>query len=294
MYVNHPLSRLELYISGLLFCVFYSLCAPGIEVSTARAHVRARAASTADAVHGGRKMANIAESCSPRHPDFAAGSPQTFEPLEQRPPRRRRPLGASATNSTAGVSGGVVASTYGVADAVATHPPDMTGALEGSSNFEFLPHTADVLCHGWGRDLPEALAAVVLGLNAYQIYEDDLSTVVARRTHRIQARGHDLLSLVYALLDNANFAFSQGLVSRACRVDAPIRTATAWTVSATLFGETYEPLGVHGQGTEIKAITYSAMRIEGLTESGAGANISRVSHSSEVSADVHVSVVFDI
>jgi SHS2 domain-containing protein len=236
-------------------------------------------------------------------------APLTFEALEQRPPRRRR-RGAPAAGPDSAAGAAAAIPPLAAPPTEAAPALDMAGALDGAANFEFLPHTADVLCHGWGCDLRVALAAVVLGLNAYQIYEDDLSTVVARRAHQIEATGHDLLSLVYALLDNANFVFSQGLVSRACRVDAITKTTassppvaagttppptTTWKTTATLFGETYQPLGVHGQGTEIKAITYSAMRIEDLSKTNADvmASTGTLSEHQE-GVGVHVSVVFDI
>ena len=40
-----------------------------------------------------------------------------------------------------------------------------------------------------------------------------------------------------------------------------IECSTEPYLRATLYGEFYEPLGRHGQGTEVKAITYSAMQI---------------------------------
>ena len=235
--------------------------------------------------------------------------PGRFEPLEQRPPGRRRRARQQAR-------GGDEAEGARVSAAGSARPLDLGGALDGATNFEFLPHTADVLCHAWGPDLPTALAACVLGLNAYQIYDDDLSTVVARRTQQIKATGHDVFSLCYSLLNEANFAFSQGLVSRACRVDAIVKEAAApaseadgvgtsgsstWTASATLFGETYKPLGIHGQGTEIKAPTYSSMRIEGLSQANDGDVEGTHSKSeggttinSRQEDGVHISVVFDI
>ena len=33
-------------------------------------------------------------------------------------------------------------------------------------------------------------------------------------------------------------------------------------IQATLYGEPFLPLGKHGQGTEVKAITYSGMKVE--------------------------------
>ena len=43
--------------------------------------------------------------------------------------------------------------------------------------------------------------------------------------------------------------------------DVQIECSTEPYLRATLYGEFYEPLGKHGQGTEVKAITYSGMRI---------------------------------
>ena len=92
-------------------------------------------------------------------------------------------------------------------------------------------------------------------------------------------QGRDLISMSYNFLNEALYCFAgenfccggvqvndyydgSGKVVR----DGDVQNATTEGsaepyLRATLYGEFYEPLGRHGQGTEVKAITYSGMRI---------------------------------
>mmetsp|Transcript_49 Transcript_49/g.132 ORF Transcript_49/g.132 Transcript_49/m.132 type:complete len:111 (-) Transcript_49:302-634(-) len=78
-------------------------------------------------------------------------------------------------------------------------------------------------------------------------------------TRTIHAEGHDMQSLLFAFLDELLFLFStEFLVCKQIRVHGLDRSA--WTVSATGTGEIFDR-SRHVSGTEIKAITYSAMQI---------------------------------
>lgn len=75
----------------------------------------------------------------------------------------------------------------------------------------------------------------------------------------IQVKGHDAMSLLFALLDEFLFLFhAEGLVVRKATV--ALINRESWTVSVTVDGETFD-LTKHPQGTEVKAITYSNMQI---------------------------------
>lgn len=69
-----------------------------------------------------------------------------------------------------------------------------------------------------------------------------------------------ILGLLYYFLDELLFLFSAEpyLISKKVRID--LFDETNFKIKATCFGEPFD-LGKHPQGTEVKAITYSAMQI---------------------------------
>ena len=131
---------------------------------------------------------------------------------------------------------------------------------DAAVQYEYLDHTADVQLHSWGSSLVEAFEQQVLGmmgliteLSTVDV-DGDRSSVV-----EVGAEGHDLPSLLYRFLDEWLFQFNADyFVCRRIRVTHFDRQR--WTLRSVGVGETFE-LGRHPQGTEIKAITYSAMRI---------------------------------
>lgn len=123
---------------------------------------------------------------------------------------------------------------------------------------EYLDHTADVQLHAWGQSRSEAYAAAVVGLHAYIV---DAPDAVPTHITQIEARGHDEHSLLYAVLDEALFLFASDnfVISRA-RVDGLQDITKQSSVSIRLWGYYFQH-GVHPQGTEVKAITYSNMHV---------------------------------
>ena len=74
-----------------------------------------------------------------------------------------------------------------------------------------------------------------------------------------EAEAHDMQSLLFAFLDELLFRFHTSMT--VCReVQVARIDRNAWRVCGVARGETFVD-GVHEQGTEIKAITYSAMQI---------------------------------
>jgi len=122
--------------------------------------------------------------------------------------------------------------------------------------FEYMDHTADVQLHAWGNNLKEAFANVVLAMNGYIT---DLSTVGSRLEREVRAEGHDMKSLLYNFLNECLSVFCcDGIVVADVRVSHIDRKS--FTIRATGKGEMFD-LKKHPQGTEVKAITYSAMQI---------------------------------
>nr|XP_033812904.1 protein archease isoform X1 [Geotrypetes seraphini] len=91
-------------------------------------------------------------------------------------------------------------------------------------------------------------------------YMTDIETVEPLDTVEVEAEGHDMLSLLFHFLDEWLYKFcaDQFFVPREIkvlhidRINHKIRSI-GW-------GEVFD-LSKHPQGTEVKAITYSAMQI---------------------------------
>ena len=79
--------------------------------------------------------------------------------------------------------------------------------------------------------------------------------------HSFEVEAHDAHSLLFAFLDELLFNFHTTMtVCNAVQVLPIERGEGTWRVRGTGVGERFVD-GVHEQGTEIKAITYSAMQI---------------------------------
>lgn len=123
---------------------------------------------------------------------------------------------------------------------------------------EYLDHTADVQVHAWGEDLREALEQAVVAMFGYIT---ELPTVEMTSMLEVTAEAEDLEGLLFHLLDEFLYSFSAepNFVARKVTI-VQFDRAPTFRVRARGFGEAFR-LGKHPQGTEVKAITYSAMRV---------------------------------
>lgn len=122
--------------------------------------------------------------------------------------------------------------------------------------FEFRDHTADVILHSWGRTLEEALEQVCVAFFAYMT---ELDSIDLNNEIEIEASGHDILDLVYHMLDELLFSFGTELII--CRrVELVMFDEAEFKVRVRAFGERFD-LKKHPQGTEIKAITMHQLKI---------------------------------
>ncbi|XP_070534136.1 protein archease-like isoform X2 [Ptychodera flava] len=108
-----------------------------------------------------------------------------------------------------------------------------------------------------GRTLEESFEMVVQAMFGYMT---DLDTVDATDTQRIEAQGHDMLSLLFQLLDEFLFVFSAEPFFIAKEIKILEFDRENFRIVAEGYGETFD-LSKHPQGTEVKAITYSNMQV---------------------------------
>ena len=155
--------------------------------------------------------------------------------------------------------------------------------------YEYLDHTADVQLHAWGSDLSAAFeecAKAMFGymtgttryyvhlkslqfltsspsqITTYNFLFQDLDTVSECKTESIRATGSDLENALFSFLDEWLFLFSAEPFFIPFKIDVTAfeRKEDEVVIEANGFGETFD-LEKHPQGTEVKAITYSAMQI---------------------------------
>ena len=112
-----------------------------------------------------------------------------------------------------------------------------------------------------GESIAETFAQQALGMWAYM---SDLRAIAVDPacTRVVEARGVDLISLLFAWMDGCLCCYGQDyFVGREVAVTHWAREDEGgWCIRAVVRGEKFE-FGKHAQGTEVKAITYSNMQI---------------------------------
>eukprot|EP00240_Pyramimonas_obovata_P012986 CAMPEP_0118926198 /NCGR_PEP_ID=MMETSP1169-20130426/3954_1 /TAXON_ID=36882 /ORGANISM="Pyramimonas obovata, Strain CCMP722" /LENGTH=228 /DNA_ID=CAMNT_0006867701 /DNA_START=453 /DNA_END=1139 /DNA_ORIENTATION=+ len=127
-----------------------------------------------------------------------------------------------------------------------------------AANYEYLDHTADIQIHSWGKNIEEAFEGAALAMFNYMTPLDGVSIQEdLTRTYEVQA--HDMQSLLFTFLDELLFVFSTEYFV-CCDLKITKFDRENWMITAVGRGETFHR-STHEQGTEVKAITYSAMQI---------------------------------
>lgn len=123
--------------------------------------------------------------------------------------------------------------------------------------FEYLDHTADVQLHAWGDDLKEAFEQVGMAMFGYMTEIDYIEMTGMKE---IEASGDDLQGLLFHFLDEWLFVFSAEPYFIPRKIVITDFDLENFKISAKGFGEMFD-IEKHPQGTEVKAITYSAMQV---------------------------------
>eukprot|EP00956_Cyclotella_meneghiniana_P019284 scaffold32944_cov83-Cyclotella_meneghiniana.AAC.9 len=139
---------------------------------------------------------------------------------------------------------------------------DEPGVAAAGCQYEYLNHPADILLHSWGENFISSLRNVTLAMfggitTLSSISINDSHSSSYGRT--IIAQGHDTRSLVYAFLDEWLFNFhDSGFIPKAICIEE--YDAATFRIMSNGDGEVLD-LSRHPRGMEVKAITYSAMRV---------------------------------
>uniref|UniRef100_A0A3Q1IWQ9 Protein archease n=1 Tax=Anabas testudineus TaxID=64144 RepID=A0A3Q1IWQ9_ANATE len=123
-----------------------------------------------------------------------------------------------------------------------------------NKKYEYLDHTADVQIHSWGSSLEEAFEQCAMGMFGYMT---DTETVEPIDTVEVESEGEDMESLLFHFLDDWLYKFSADLFFIPREVKVVHLDRMHFKILMHLF---LCPL-LSFKGTEVKAITYSAMQI---------------------------------
>eukprot|EP00088_Acartia_fossae_P044363 TRINITY_DN47048_c0_g1_i1.p1 TRINITY_DN47048_c0_g1~~TRINITY_DN47048_c0_g1_i1.p1 ORF type:complete len:158 (+),score=45.97 TRINITY_DN47048_c0_g1_i1:29-502(+) len=123
--------------------------------------------------------------------------------------------------------------------------------------FEYLDHTADVQLHAWGQDLKEAFENVGMAMFGYMT---DIETVDMDLQTVVEAEGDDMEGLLFHFLDEWLFVFSADDFFIPRKIIITDFDVENFKIKSIGYGEPFD-ISKHPQGTEVKAITYSAMKI---------------------------------
>ena len=142
------------------------------------------------------------------------------------------------------------------------------GTTPVGSQFEYLDHPADIILHAWGVDISYALSNLVICMFGYMTSLESISinsAVSLEIGSNIVGEGHDLHSLIYSFLDewlyifhDTNFVPKEVTISEFHRNN---HNNNVWKIVSSGKGEVMD-IARHPQGTEVKAITYSGMKVE--------------------------------
>lgn len=91
-------------------------------------------------------------------------------------------------------------------------------------------------------------------------YMTEIETVSIKQCFEIEASADDLEGLLFHFLDELLFLFSCEPFLICSKLDITDFDLDNFKIKCKCFGEPFE-IGKHPQGTEVKAITYSAMQV---------------------------------
>jgi SHS2 domain-containing protein len=131
-----------------------------------------------------------------------------------------------------------------------------------STGYEYLDHTADVQIHSWGNNLIESFTQAANALIDYMTSRDTLSPL---KSYSLDICAEDLQKLLYKFLDEILYHFYVDYA--ACQISLhEIRFDSdnlKWQLTGEVWGETFDR-DKHRRGCEVKAITYSNMKVQSI------------------------------
>ena len=126
--------------------------------------------------------------------------------------------------------------------------------------YEFIDHTADVQVKSWGNNLEEAFAQTAYSLMA--TITPNLKKITPKIEKSLDIEAEDKEALLFDFLSEFLYIFDvEGLIFNQIKVESIKKINSYYELKAILKGEKFSK-EKHEIGTEVKAITYSFMKIE--------------------------------
>ena len=128
------------------------------------------------------------------------------------------------------------------------------------SGYKFVDHTADVQVKSWGRNLEQAFAQTAYSLMA--TITPDLNKINPKIEKVLKVEAEDKEALLFDFLSEFLYIFDvEELVFSEIEVKSVKKVNEQFELQAILKGEKFDKTK-HDSGIEVKAITYSFMKIE--------------------------------
>ncbi|HMF33684.1 MAG TPA: archease [Candidatus Lokiarchaeia archaeon] len=126
-------------------------------------------------------------------------------------------------------------------------------------SYEFLDHTADVSVRAWGATLAEVFEQAARALMETMWADSEIEPA---ETREIRAEGDDQAELLVNFLTEFLYLFdADGFAIGNIHVEELHKDGGTWHIVAQGVGEPFS-LDKHHPGTEVKAITYSYIKVE--------------------------------
>lgn len=128
-------------------------------------------------------------------------------------------------------------------------------------HFEHLDHTADIQIHAWGSTLSDAFVNAALGMIDYMV---PLERIEPSKELVVQSSGaSSMKEFLFNFMQEVLYAAACEPYFMTRQIEViEFNTTQKYSIRARLKGEHFDVKRHGGEGTEVKAITYSAMRID--------------------------------
>lgn len=124
-----------------------------------------------------------------------------------------------------------------------------------------LDHPADIQVHSWSDCLEGTFTSAAMAMLTFMSGTDDLCNSAVMTEQSLHLHSIDLEALLHDFLNELLYLFVVGKVACSFKsVKIQEENAARWTIDCTANVVDYDQ-AVHGQGSEVKAVTFSNLKV---------------------------------